>query len=64
MKKLTPITHSDIQRALAKFMHDGGLIRKLPAAPDVRSARVYEKRGTPGDLIGRFRALGFLEAAE
>lgn len=64
MSKRTQITHSDIQRALMKFMGEGGLIRKLPDAPDVRSARVYERHSVTRDLIERIRAAGYVESAE
>jgi hypothetical protein len=63
MKKHTQITHTDIQRALSKFMGEGGLIRKLPDTPDVRSARVYDRQSLSSDPIERMRALGYLESA-
>jgi DNA-binding MarR family transcriptional regulator len=64
MSKHIEITHADVQRALSKFMDEGGLIRKLPNTPDVRSSRVNETQGSSKELIERIRTLGFVGRAD
>jgi len=51
------ISHEHIQQALSKFYSQGGLIRKLPATPDVRVAIVHERSGTLAGLVEEGRPL-------
>lgn len=53
MSKHIRVTHEEIQKALAKFRAQGGLIHLLPDTPTVRKTAVHERIGSLRDMTER-----------